>query len=87
MDERRMRPRSRMLRGAKLFFGKSSTVDCVVRNLTNVGAGIEIQNTIHLPNELEMTFDAGRSIRPCRIVWRTLTRVGLEFYEVPPLLR
>jgi hypothetical protein len=50
-----------------------------MHDLTNVGAGIEIPNAIDLPEVLEMTFDGGRSIRPCRLVWRTFSRTGVEF--------
>jgi PilZ domain len=79
MQERRKRPRLRVLKSAKPVLGKSSVFDCVVRDLTNVGAGIEIPDAIDLPEILEMTFDGGRSIRPCRLVWRTLSRSGVEF--------
>ena len=33
-----------------------------------------------------MTFDGGRSIRPCRLVWRTFSGAGVEFSEVANLL-
>lgn len=79
MQERRKRPRLRVLKSAKLILGKTSIFDCVVRDLTNVGAQIEIPNTIDLPDLLEMTFDAGHSIRPCRLVWRSLSETGVEF--------
>jgi hypothetical protein len=46
MQERRKSGRSRVLKDAKLFFGSSSMIDCVVRNFTNVGARIEIPNTV-----------------------------------------
>ena len=52
MQERRKSSWSRALKGAKLFFGSSSMIDCVVRNFTNVGARIEIPNTIELPEGL-----------------------------------
>ena len=79
MQERRERPRSRVLKSAKFVLSKSSVFDCVVRDLTNVGAGIEIPNAVDLPEVLGMTFDGGRSIRPCRIVWRTFFRTGVKF--------
>ncbi len=80
MSERRNNTRSRVLKSAKLIVGRSSTIDCVVRNLTNVGARIQIPNTTGLPEKLQMTFDSGRSLRPCRIVWRTLNETGVEFF-------
>ena len=79
MQERRKRPRLRVLKSAKLVLRKSSVFDSVVRDLTNAGAGIEIPNAIDLPEVLGITFDRGRSIRRCRLVWRTYSRTGVEF--------
>jgi hypothetical protein len=42
----------------KLVLGASVT-DCVVRNVTNTGARIQIANTIDLPESLGLTFDGG----------------------------
>ena len=58
---------------------KSSLVGCVVRSLTNVGARIAIPSSFELPETFNMTFDGGRSIRPCRLVWRTLNETSVEF--------
>lgn len=82
MQERRKHPRLRVLKCAKLVLAKSSAIDCVVRDLTIVGARIEIPNGIDLPEKVGMTFDGGRSIRPCRLVWRTFSGAGVEFSEV-----
>ena len=79
MAERRKSGRSRVLKSAKLVLDRSAIIDCVVRNLTNKGARLQIANTVDLPRAFEMTFDGGYSIRPCRLVWRTMTETGVEF--------
>ena len=79
MAERRKSTRSRVLKSVKLVIDRSSIIDCVVRNLTNKGARIQIANTVVLPKDFEMTFDGGYSIRQCRLVWRTVTETGVEF--------
>ena len=79
MQERRKSGRSRVLKDAKLFFGSSSMIDCVVRNFTNVDARIGIPNTVELPEAFGLTFDGGYSLRPCRIIWRTSNETGVEF--------
>jgi hypothetical protein len=79
MQERRRLSRSRILKGAKLVIGSSSTIDCVVRNVTNVGARIEIPNTAQLPLAVGLTFDGGRTVRECQVVWRRVTETGLKF--------
>jgi len=79
MQERRKSARSRVIKSAKLVVGTSSVVDCVVRNLTNTGARLEVTNTLSLPENLVLTFDGGRSMRSCRLVWRTVNETGVEF--------
>ena len=79
MQERRKSPRTRVLKRAKMLLGKSSVIDCVVRNVTNSGAGLEFQNTNALPESLDLTLDAGHSARPSRVVWRKLNRAGVKF--------
>lgn len=79
MQERRKVIRSRIVKSAKLIFGASSVIDCVVQNLTAAGAGVQISNTGDLPEGLTMTFDGGRTLRSCRIVWRTVNETGVEF--------
>jgi len=79
MRERRLSSRSRVAKRAHFFFGSSSMVDCVVHNITNKGARIQISNAVELPESLGLTFDGGYSLRPCRIVWRTLNETGVEF--------
>ena len=75
---RRNSTRSRVLRGAKIILGMSSVMDCVVRNVTKSGARLQIPNTVELPEDLGLTFDGGRSIRECRVVWRTVVSGGLS---------
>jgi hypothetical protein len=79
MQERRKLTRTRVLKGAKMLLGKSSVIDCVARDLTNNGAGLEVANTIGLPEIVDLTLDAGHSIRRSRLVWRKLNKAGVEF--------
>lgn len=79
MQERRKCTRSRVLKSAKLVLRNSSVIDCVVRNVTGGGARIEIPHTTGLPEAVGLTLDGGRTIRRCRLAWRTLTETGVEF--------
>ena len=79
MQERRKLARTRVLKGAKILLGKSSVIDCVVRDLTNRGAVLQVPNTYGLPESFDLTLDAGLSIRPSRLVWRKLNKAGVEF--------
>ena len=79
MQERRKYTRSLVSRGAKVILGTSSVIDCVVRNLTDGGARIEIQNAVTLPDAVDVIFDDGHTFRPCRLVWRTINETGVQF--------
>jgi PilZ domain-containing protein len=71
--------RSKVLKGAKIILSTSSVIDCVVRNVTNTGARVQLANTVELPDDLGLTFDGGYSIRPCKVIWRTVTETGIQF--------
>ena len=79
MAERRKLVRSRVLKNAKFIVDASLVIDCFVRNLTVAGAQVELRRTAELPDRLTMTFDSGRTLRSCRIVWRDQNKAGLEF--------
>ena len=79
MQERRKITRTRVLKGAQMLLRRSSVIDCVARDLTNRGAGLQVPNTHNLPESFDLTFDGGHSVRPCRLVWRKLNKTGVEF--------
>jgi hypothetical protein len=79
MQERRKIVRTRVSKKAKMLLRKSSVIDCVAQDLTNSGAGLLVPSANDLPASLELTLDAGHSIRQCRLVWRKLNKAGVEF--------
>ena len=80
MQHHRKFERTRMQKSARILLKEYSGIDCVVRDLTNAGAGIQLPKMLDLPEALDLTFDRGRSIRSCRLVWRTLDKIGVEFF-------
>ena len=84
MPECRKYPRMRVLKGAKIVLAASSILDCVVRDLTSSGARVKIPNAVNLPDDVAITFDGGRTCRPCRVAWRTLHETGLQFTGPTP---
>jgi len=81
MKECRKYPRMRVLKSAKIVLGSTSILDCVVRDLTNGGARVQILNAVNLPEAVAITFDAGRTCRPCRVAWRMIDETGLQFTD------
>lgn len=79
MEEKRANPRQRTLKGARIVFNdKSSTLDCVVRNLSEGGARLKVASVVGIPDSFSLRFEDGRSFE-CRVVWRRGEELGVEF--------
>ena len=82
MLERRRLPRTKVFKGAKLTLAARSTVSCVVRNLTNHGAFLQLPSTRDITTDFDLSFDQGRTLRKCHVIWRTFTKVGVSFVKM-----
>lgn len=81
-EERRERQRTRVLRNAKIIAPQSeSMIHCTVQDITGGGACLKVANTYGIPQSFELTFEHGRTRRPCRVVWRTNDQLGVTFEE------
>jgi hypothetical protein len=80
MVERRSIGRTTISKSALLFFdAQRGALNCRVRDITNCGAGILLQDLNVLPMDFELTFDHFRTIRRCRVMWRQGDFVGVSF--------
>jgi hypothetical protein len=71
MSERRSLGRTRIAKGALLFFNEGAGVySCIVHDVTNCGARICLQGLKIIPLEFALSFDNFRTIRACRLIWR-----------------
>jgi hypothetical protein len=77
MDNRRETARVRMLKSGKILLGKAS-VPCMVRNISDGGACLQVQSTYGLPSAFEFTLD-DKPARHCKVVWLDGTTVRVEF--------
>jgi len=79
MNDRRISKRRRVLKAGKVVFDTTS-VDCVVRDLSDSGAGVQVDSPFGIPHEFSLTILADHSNRACRVVWRKQKRLGIAFY-------
>jgi len=80
MNERRSIGRTKIAKGALLFFiGQTGVRSCWITDITNVGAGICVRGLAILPLSFELSFDNFRTIRKCRLRWRDGEFVGVAF--------
>ena len=78
MNEQRRALRKRTLIGARLLIGKTCTLDCTVRNISDTGAKLVFATPTVTPDEFEVEIaDHGRFW--ARAAWRNGTAVGVQF--------
>jgi hypothetical protein len=83
MHDRRQLFRNRVYYGGLLAFnGRSSTMTCIVRNFSALGAKIEFEGAALLPDQLD--FVVARKGLSChaRLAWRNHNHAGLQFCDV-----
>jgi PilZ domain len=79
-EERRHSQRARTLRAGKIVFNnKSSVIDCRVRNVSTDGACLMVASVVGIPSAFELLIDGEAASRPCKRVWHTQNRIGIEF--------
>jgi hypothetical protein len=78
-QNRRNDMRRRVIKSARIVFKNHEvTFDCVVRNLSDRGACLKLENVIGIPDSFELVIEPG-SVRNCRVAWRKPTLIGVEF--------
>lgn len=60
-------------------FGQS-TIDCVVRSLSDVGATLQVESTHGVPDQFELVIQ-GRERKPCKLSWQSENRIGVNFLD------
>jgi hypothetical protein len=80
MVERRKFHRARTLLGARIAFGRNFlTMDCVIRDMSPAGARLRLPSTVGVPAAFQLLLDRDRCQRPCKVVWRSETELGVAF--------
>lgn len=79
-NERRSIGRTKIGKTALLFLSSERGVfSCGVRDVTNIGAGIRLDEVHFLPPDFELSFDNFLTVRKCRLVWRQGDFIGVVF--------
>lgn len=80
MLDRRQRVRDKVIYGGVAQINeRGSTMDCVVRNISDQGACVEFDSTARIPDKMTLTIARkGRSFL-AKLIWRQANKVGLAF--------
>jgi hypothetical protein len=79
MDERRKIPRHRTFKSGTIAFNRAAGFDCRVRNLSPAGACLEVASQVGIPDDFVLVVEVDHLKQPCHVIWRTATRLGVEF--------
>ncbi len=88
MEERRKVQRHRVLKSGRIGFNRAAGIDCRVRNLSPVGACLDVGSPFGIPEYFVLMIDSDQMRQACHVIWREGARVGVEFcadeQPVPP---
>lgn len=80
MQERRKTQRDRTFLGGQVIYNdRCSTMDCLVRNMSQSGAMIVFDDVALIPSEFDVTIRRKGESRRARIVWRAEMKAGIAF--------
>ena len=78
MPDRRGSPRTVVQWPARLAFG-GKCVDCTLRDVSDTGASVSIQDTRKIPNIISLIITGKPGQRLSEVVWRSSASLGLRF--------
>lgn len=77
--EKRLAPRrNTMIRALIVFNGGRGKTDCIIRDLSESGAKLEVASVGSIPQTFDL-IAPGHRPHPCRVVWRALKELGVQF--------
>jgi hypothetical protein len=76
--ENRTSRRRRVFKAATIEF-PGGAFSCVVRNLSDMGANLDMPNAFGIPHEFTLIIPSAQYRLPCRAVWRSERRIGVAF--------
>ncbi len=77
MTDRRKVPRKQISKFGKILV-ESWQVPCTVRNLSEIGACLEVQTTIGIPAIFRFMMP-NQTPQTCKVMWRDYTKLGVHF--------
>ena len=76
--EKRAAIRRRVLKAGTIEFD-GGAVNCMVRNMTDLGAMLDVASPIGIPDRFTLALQTDRLRKYCRTVWWNENRIGVAF--------
>jgi hypothetical protein len=78
LQSKRAAARHRVLKSGTIEF-KGGAIDCVVRNLSDTGAALEVASPLGIPQAFNLLISGDRTTYQCEVRWRKENRIGVAF--------
>src|ERR1700733_14647071 len=80
MNERRALPRHKTFIKGRIYFNNGlSSMDCIVRDLTEGGSRLEVSETVALPDVFELYLPNKDEYFHARVEWRKANSLGISW--------
>jgi len=77
--ERRLAPRrNTSIEAVIAYRGGAPLRRCIIRNVSETGAKLEVAPVAGIPDLFDLLV-AGHRPQPCKIVWRALKEIGVQY--------
>lgn len=77
--DNRRKPRQRTYKGGRINAERLPGMDCVIRNLSDTGACLEIESTLVPIDEFNLVIKPEFLTRKCHVAWRKPQKIGVRF--------
>ena len=74
-------PRYKVAKPAIIRFGEDKAVDCLVRSLSETGAGLDVLNLLPIPARFDLEIPGDGLSLHCRVAWRRDHKMGVAFIK------
>ena len=78
LEKRLSARRNTMIEARIVFDAGRRRMACIIRNLSDTGAKLEVASVAGVPNTFDL-MAPGHRPHACRVVWRSLKEMGVEF--------
>ena len=77
MKQQRAISRRRTLKSGTISFNSADGIDCIVRDISETGACLEIESSIRIRNRFILVINKKTCL--CHVEWRAGPRLGVRF--------
>lgn len=83
IEERRASLRRPTFKAGDILVEGGACIPCIVRNISESGCLIKLENAAALPDLVEIRIDLDKPSRQAEIIWRCSTLAGAMFVRKP----